>query len=122
MRKISNEELISLRDKGKVKATDAMRALERPKADKKVEQRKEGKRSEESKKIQEPKTDESLEKLTKVSINTTLALMNKLDKLIDKQGEQSYTVEKTGPLNTQWKMTVTRDAEKLISTIDVVAL
>jgi len=114
MRKISREELISLRDKGKVKPEDAMKALSRPKEEKKVEP-KVKKREKEEVKV-EPR-DKSLENLTKVSINTTLALMNKLEKLTE-----AYTIERKGPLNTRWKLTVDRDAEKLISTIDVVAL
>lgn len=113
MRKISREELMRLRDAGKVKASEATKVLastapkvkEKPKVEKP--------------KVQAvPKVDlTSLEMVAKENAEITRQLVQTVDSLVEE-----FQVEKKGPLNTKWKMVVTRGSNKLIESIDVEAV
>lgn len=114
---MSREELIELRDSGKVDKLRAMKALskkrkkEEPK--KKVKEKTKKKPEVELKERKINLDTRGVEELVKVSLESSNKLMNKIDEIIE--------VERKGPLNTKWKLTVQRDNRDLISTIDVVA-
>ena len=104
MRKISKEQLLKLRDEGKVGGSAVIKALSAQPQKVKEE-------------VEKPKVTPpppaSLEKSKEPKANGTLA--KSIDKL-------AIEVERLGPKNTKWVLNVERGTDKLISRIDVEAV